>query len=128
DMTGQLERLGFSFDWERTFMSSDPVMYRWSQWLFLTLLEAGLVYRGTGNVDWCDTCQTTLATIQVEDGLCWRCHNPVRLIDRRLDELAAGGKWDEVALASQRFVLGRVDGVEVDLSAGDGGPSLTVFT
>ena len=41
-------------------------MYRWSQWLFLTLLEAGLIYRGTGNVDWCDTCQTTLATIQVE--------------------------------------------------------------
>ena len=84
-------------------MSSDPTMYRWSQWLFLTLLEAGLVYRGTANVDWCDTCQTTLATIQVEDGLCWRCHNPVRLIerptwflrisaymqenDRRLDEL-----------------------------------------
>jgi leucyl-tRNA synthetase len=143
-MTGQLERLGFSFDWQRTFMSSDPVMYRWSQWLFLALLEAGLVYRGTGNVDWCDTCQTTLATIQVEDGLCWRCHNPVRLIerptwylrisayteenDRRLDELAAGGRWDEVALASQRFVLGRVDGVEVDLSASDGGPALTVFT
>ena len=35
-----------------------------------------------GTVDWCDTCQTTLATIQVEDGLCWRCHNPVRLIQR----------------------------------------------
>ena len=81
-MTGQLDRLGFSFDWERTFLSSDPIMYRWSQWLFLVLLEAGLVYRGTGNVDWCDTCQTTLATIQVEDGLCWRCHNPVRLIQR----------------------------------------------
>jgi leucyl-tRNA synthetase len=143
-MTGQLQRLGFSFDWERAFMSSDPVMYRWSQWLFLSLLEAGLVYRGTGNVDWCDTCQTTLATIQVEDGLCWRCHNPVRLIERptwylrisaytqendqRLDELAAGGRWDEVALASQRFVLGRVDGVEADLSAGADGPALTVFT
>ncbi len=143
-MTGQLQRLGFSFDWERTFMSSDPVMYRWSQWLFLALLEAGLVYRGTGNVDWCDTCQTTLATIQVEDGLCWRCHNPVRLIerptwylrvsaytqenDRRLDELAGGGRWDEVALASQRFVLGRVDGVEVDLSAAGDGPALSVFT
>jgi leucyl-tRNA synthetase len=142
-MTGQLQRLGFSFDWERTFLSSDPVMYRWSQWLFLTLLEAGLVYRGTGNVDWCDTCQTTLATIQVEDGLCWRCHNPVRLIerpawylrisayvpenDRRLAEREASGKWDEVALASQRFVLGRVDGVEVELT-GDDGRSLTVFT
>src|ERR1700756_557160 len=55
-MTGQLQRLGFSFDWERAFLSSDPVMYRWSQWLFLILLEKGLVYRGTGTVDWCDTC------------------------------------------------------------------------
>ncbi|HEY1449497.1 MAG TPA: class I tRNA ligase family protein [Solirubrobacteraceae bacterium] len=142
-MEGQLQRLGFSFDWERTFLSSDPVMYRWSQWLFLTLLEAGLVYRGTGNVDWCDTCQTTLATIQVEDGRCWRCHNPVRLIerpawylrisayvpenDRRLQERADSGKWDEVALASQRFVLGRVDGVDVQLQ-GDQGPALNVFT
>ncbi len=142
-MTGQLLRLGYSFDWERTFMSSDAQMYRWSQWLFVTLLRAGLVYRGTGVVDWCDTCQTTLATIQVEDGTCWRCHNPVRLIerptwylrisahvpenDKRSEELAEGGRWDEVALASQRFVLGRVDGIEVDLS-GDDGTTLSVFT
>jgi leucyl-tRNA synthetase len=139
-MTGQLRRLGFSFDWERTFMSSDAVMYRWSQWLFLTLLEAGLIYHGTGTVDWCDTCQTTLATIQVEDGRCWRCHNPVRLIqrpqwylrvsayveenDRRMAELQ---KWDETSLASQRFVLGRVDGVELQARAPDG-RELTVFT
>jgi leucyl-tRNA synthetase len=139
-MTGQLQRLGFSFDWARSFLSSDSIMYRWSQWLFLTLLDAGLIYRGSGNVDWCDTCQTTLATIQVEDGRCWRCHDPVRLIqrpqwyvrisayvpenDRRLDELP---NWDENSLASQRFVLGRVDGVEVDLAAPDGA-SLTVFT
>jgi leucyl-tRNA synthetase len=130
-MTGQLQRLGFSLDWERAFMSSDAVMYRWSQWLFLTLLDAGLIYRGTGTVDWCDTCQTTLATIQVEDGECWRCHNPVRLIqqpqwylrlsayvnenDERISELERGGAWDENALASQRFILGRVDGVELDL-------------
>jgi leucyl-tRNA synthetase len=139
-MTGQLQRLGFSFDWERTFMSSDAVMYRWSQWLFLTLLEAGLIYHGSGSVDWCDTCQTTLATIQVEDGTCWRCHNPVRLVqrsqwylrisayleenDRRIGELE---KWDETSLASQRFVLGRVDGVELTARARDG-RELTVFT
>ncbi|HXP99846.1 MAG TPA: class I tRNA ligase family protein [Solirubrobacteraceae bacterium] len=149
-MVGQLRQLGFSFDWERTFMSSDAIMYRWSQWLFLTLLDAGLVYRGTGSVDWCDTCQTVLATIQVEDGTCWRCHNPVRLIerpqwylriseyvpenDRRLHELAASGIWDENALASQRFVLGRVDGVELELTqpsrpgAPEEGEPLTVFT
>jgi leucyl-tRNA synthetase len=143
-MRSQLERLGYSFDWERAFMSSDPLMYRWSQWLFLTLLDAGLIYRSTGAVDWCDTCQTTLATIQVEEGgLCWRCHNPVRLIQRRqwnlrispylreaddrLRELADGGIWDEVALSSQRFVLGRVDGVEIDLIDPDGA-TLTAFT
>ena len=143
-MTGQLERLGYSFDWTRAFLSSDALMYRWSQWLFVRLLDAGLIYQGTGAVDWCDTCQTTLATIQVESGgTCWRCHNPVRLIqrpqwylrissylpenDNRLDELAGNGIWDEVALSSQRFVLGRVDGVEIDLAGQDGRP-LTVFT
>src|SRR6267378_2106675 len=131
-MTRQLDRLGFSFDWERSFMSSDAIMYRWSQWLFLELLDAGLVYRGTGNVDWCENCQTTLASIQVEPGgTCWRCHGPVRLVelpqwylrisayleenDRRLAELADSGIWDEVALNSQQDVLGRVEGVELDL-------------
>jgi leucyl-tRNA synthetase len=144
-MTGQLQRLGFSFDWERSFLSSDAVMYRWSQWLFLTLMEAGLVYRGSGNVDWCDNCETTLASIQVEPGgTCWRCHGPVRLIelpqwylrisaylqenDRRLSELAAGGIWDEVALHSQQDVLGRAEGVELDLQSPDGRGGLTVFT
>jgi leucyl-tRNA synthetase len=143
-MRSQLRRLGYSFDWERAFLSSDVQMYRWSQWLFVRLLEAGLIYRGSDAVDWCDTCQTTLATIQVDEGgECWRCHNPVRLVqqpqwylrisahlqenDARLAELAASGLWDEVALSSQRFVLGRIDGVEVDLT-GPGGEELTVFT
>ena len=142
-MTGQLERLGFSLDWERAFLSSDVLMYRWSQWLFLTLLERGLIYRGTSSVDWCDNCQTTLASIQVEaGGTCWRCHGPVRLVelpqwylriseyvgenDERLSDLRASGIWDDVALASQEFVLGRADGVEFGLD-GDGGP-LVVFT
>jgi leucyl-tRNA synthetase len=143
-MKGQLQRLGFSLDWDRAFLSSDEIMYRWSQWLFLTLYEAGLVYRGTGTVDWCEHCQTTLASIQVEaGGTCWRCHNPVRLIelpqwyfkvsayvtenDSRLTEREAGGKWDKVALDSQLDVMGRVDGVEVQLSAADGS-TVTAFT
>ena len=81
-MLGQMKRLGFSFDYERAFYSSDEAQYRWSQWLFLTLHEAGLIYRDDATVDWCDTCQTTLAALQVEDGRCWRCHNKVRLIRR----------------------------------------------
>jgi len=136
-MKGQLQRLGFSLDWERSFLSSDVLMYRWSQWMFLTLYDAGLVYRGTGTVDWCENCQTTLASIQVEaGGTCWRCHNPVRLIelpqwyfkvsayvtenDARLAEREASGKWDKVALDSQLDVMGRVDGVEVGLIDAEG--------
>jgi leucyl-tRNA synthetase len=140
-MRGQLDRLGFSFDWERSFMSSDAVMYRWSQWLFLTLLEAGLIYRGSGNVDWCDSCQTTLASIQVEDGgTCWRCHGPVRLIQRPqwylrisayLEENERRAQdfenWDSNSVASQQIVLGRVDGVETDVHSPEG-DRLTVFT
>jgi leucyl-tRNA synthetase len=139
-MLGQMKRLGFSFDYDRVFYSSDEGQYRWSQWLFLTLLEAGLISREDATVDWCDTCQTTLASIQVEDGRCWRCHNEVRLIrrptwflritpyleenDRNTDQLR---NWDELSLSTQRYILGRTDGVEVDLGGPDG-TSLTVFS
>lgn len=139
-MLAQIRRLGFSFDLDRVFYSSEEKQYRWSQWLFLTLLEAGLVYRDDATVDWCDTCQTTLAALQVEDGRCWRCHNPVRLIrrptwflriapyveenDRNLELLE---DWDELSLKTQRYILGRTDGVEVELRDSDG-ESLTAFT
>ncbi|HXQ88385.1 MAG TPA: class I tRNA ligase family protein, partial [Solirubrobacterales bacterium] len=141
-MLGQMKRLGFSFDYDRVFYSSDERQYRWSQWLFLTLLERDLIYRADATVDWCDTCQTTLASIQVEDGRCWRCHNEVRLIrrptwflritpyleenDRNTERLAESGKWDELSLATQRYILGRSDGIELNL--GDDERSLTVFT
>ncbi|HEY8809050.1 MAG TPA: class I tRNA ligase family protein [Solirubrobacterales bacterium] len=139
-MLGQMKRLGFSFDYDRAFYSSDEAQYRWSQWLFLTLFEGGLVYRDNATVDWCDTCKTTLAALQVEDGRCWRCHNPVRLIrrptwflrlspyleenDRNLERLA---DWDELSLKTQRYILGRSDGVELDLEGPDG-DGLEVFT
>ncbi len=140
-MLEQMKRLGFSFNYERIFYSSDELQYRWSQWLFITLLEAGLIYRDDTTVDWCDHCRTTLAALQVEDGRCWRCHNEVRLIrrptwflritpyleenDRRLTELEPS--WDEISLSTQRYILGRSDGVEVDLTGPDGG-LLTSFS
>jgi leucyl-tRNA synthetase len=139
-MLAQMKRLGFSFDYGRAFYSSDESQYRWSQWLFVTLLEAGMIYRDDATVDWCDTCQTTLAALQVEDGRCWRCHNPVRLIRRPtwflrvapyLEEndrnLAGLAEWDELSLKTQHYILGRSDGVELDLLGADG-EQLTVFT
>ncbi len=142
-MLGQMRQLGLSFDYDRVFYSSDESQYRWSQWLFVTLLERDLIYRDDATVDWCDTCQTTLASIQVEDGRCWRCHNEVRLIrrptwflritpyleenDRNMERLEAGGTWDDLSLATQQYILGRSEGVELDLGSGDG-RELTVFT
>jgi len=142
-MLGQMKRLGFSFDYDRVFYSSDEGQYRWSQWLFNTLWAQDLIYRDDATVDWCDTCQTTLASIQVEDGRCWRCHNEVRLIRRptwflritpyleendcNTEGLAESGSWDDLSLATQRYILGRADGVELDLR-GSEGRSLTVFT
>jgi leucyl-tRNA synthetase len=141
-MLGQMQRLGYSFDYDRVFYSSDEGQYRWSQWLFLTLYDMGLIYLDDATVDWCDTCQTTLATIQVEEGgTCWRCHNEVRLIRKPtwflkitpyLEENDANMRlleeqpWDDLALATQRYILGRTDGVEFELD----GPArpLTVFT
>ena len=141
-MLDQMQRLGYTFDYDRVFYSSDEGQYRWSQWLFLTLYDMGLIYLDDTTVDWCDTCQTTLATIQVEEGgTCWRCHNEVRLIrqptwflkitpyleenDANMAKLEAQ-PWDDMALATQRYILGRADGVEFELD-GPGGP-LTVFT
>jgi leucyl-tRNA synthetase len=140
-MREQFTRLGFSLDWSRSFLSSDPEMYRWSQWMFLKLLEMGLVYRQESQVEWCPSCRTVLANLQVEDGACWRCHGPVEFVNRdqwwlrrsaynpesheRLDALAE--RWSDIALAAQRASLGIVEGVELDVQALDGS-SLTVFT
>ena len=139
-MRGQFEALGYSCDWERTFVSSEPEHYRWTQWLFLAMLERGLVYQREAQVSWCDSCQTVLATLQAEDGTCWRCHSEVRFVrlpqwfmritayaqdnERGLESLPG---WDKAAVGSQRAVLGRVDGVELDAATFDGG-TLTVFT
>jgi leucyl-tRNA synthetase len=139
-MHAQFDRLGYSFDWEREWVTSYPALYKWTQWLFLLLLRRGLVYHAEGQVDWCDNCRTVLASLQVEDGACWRCHEPVRLIRRsqwylgvsdylpeneRGIELLDG--WNAAGVAAQRTMLGRVDGVELDVSTLDGVP-LTVFT
>lgn len=139
-MRAQFDRLGYSFDWDREWVTSYPELYKWTQWLFLLLLRRGLVYHSEGQVDWCESCKTVLATLQVEDGACWRCHEPVTLVQRSqwylgisdyLVENESGiellGGWNDAAVAAQRTMLGRIDGVEFDAATLEGTP-LTIFT
>ncbi|MGH8660720.1 MAG: leucine--tRNA ligase, partial [Burkholderiales bacterium] len=68
----QLKSLGFAIDWSRELATCQPAYYRWNQWLFLRMLEQGLVYKKTGVVNWDPVDQTVLANEQVIDGRGWR--------------------------------------------------------
>jgi len=76
-MTGQLKRLGISYDWDREVTTCKEDYYKWTQWLFLQLYKKGLAYKKEAAVNWCETCGTVLANEQVIDGKCWRCDNIV---------------------------------------------------
>jgi leucyl-tRNA synthetase len=71
-MKGQLKSLGFAIDWSRELATCQPGYYRWNQWLFLRMLEKGLVYKKTGTVNWDPVDKTVLANEQVIDGRGWR--------------------------------------------------------
>ena len=78
-MRAQLRSMGAMFDWRREMVSADPAYYRWTQWLFLKLFHGDLAYRKSAAVDWCPSCNTTLAREQVwgDDRHCERCETPV---------------------------------------------------
>ena len=76
-MKQQLKSLGFAIDWSRELATCRPDYYRWNQWLFLRMLENGLVYKKNGVVNWDPVDQTVLANEQVIDGRGWRTGAPV---------------------------------------------------
>ncbi|MFN7276507.1 MAG: class I tRNA ligase family protein, partial [Betaproteobacteria bacterium] len=76
-MKKQLQSLGFALDWEREIATCRPEYYKWNQWLFLRMLEKGIVYQKTGVVNWDPVDQTVLANEQVIDGRGWRTGAPV---------------------------------------------------
>ena len=76
-MRGQLQRLGFAYDWSRELATCQPAYYRWEQWFFTRLYEKGLAYKKVSAVNWCPKDATVLANEQVIEGCCWRCDTPV---------------------------------------------------
>src|SRR6201987_5619987 len=62
----QIQRLGFSSDWEREIATSDAHYYRWTQWISRRLFEKGLAYQAEVPVWWCEELGTVLANEEVD--------------------------------------------------------------
>ena len=72
DMKAQMQPLGLAIDWSREVATCTPEYYKWNQWLFLKMLQAGIAERRTQVVNWDPVDQTVLANEQVIDGRGWR--------------------------------------------------------
>jgi leucyl-tRNA synthetase len=140
-MRGQLQRMGFAYDWSREVTTCRPEYYRWEQWFFTRLLKQGLAYRKNAVVNWDPVDQTVLANEQVIDGKGWRSGAVVEkrqipqwfiritaYADELLDELERLPGWPESVKSMQRNWIGRSQGLEVDFPLVDGGEPLRVFT
>ncbi|CAB4537609.1 unannotated protein [freshwater metagenome] len=137
-----MRRYACSFDWDRVLVTSDPIYYRWNQWLFLEFYKRGLAYRKNSAVNWCPSCQTVLANEQVVQGLCERCDSAVTkkaltqwyfkvtdYADRLLDDLdGLEGNWPNKVLSMQRNWIGRSYGAEVQFSIAGREEPLTIYT
>ncbi len=141
-MRDQLKQLGYSYDWSREIATCDPSYYKWEQWFFTRLLNKGLAYRKSAEVNWDPVDQTVLANEQVEDGRGWRSG---ALVERReipqwflritdyaqelLDQLDHMPGWPEAVRTMQRNWIGKSRGVQIrfDVDGADAEP-LEVFT
>jgi len=125
-MRAQLRRMGTMFDWERSLVTAEPEYYKWSQWFFKRFFEAGLAYRSRAAVDFCPSCNTTLAREQVwgDDRHCERCGTPVVKKDLEqwffkttdyADQLLEFDQidWPERVKTMQSNWIGRSEGAEV---------------
>ena len=133
NMRRQLRSMGTIYDWDREIICADPLYYRWNQWFFLKLYQAGLAYRDKAPANWCPSCQTVLANEQVvEGGRCERCGTPVARRDleqwffritRYADELLDHSKiqWPERVKIMQTNWIGRSEGVEISFDISEYG-------
>ncbi len=148
-MRTQLKRLGLSIDWDREVATCHADYYRWTQWLFLQFLDAGLAYRREATVNWDPIDQTVLANEQVDaDGRSWRSGARVEkrrlrqwflkitaYADALLDDLATLQGWPERVRTMQANWIGRSLGAELSFPVEAGppqdsaaGPDISVFT
>jgi len=140
-MKNQLQRMGFSYDWDRELATCDPEYYRWEQLFFIKMYDKGLVYRKMTSVNWCESCQTVLANEQVIEERCWRCDNQVQpqdmhgwffritdYADELLEECDNLSGWPEKVLTMQRNWIGKSIGAEINFPVEGTDQVLKIFT
>ena len=137
---GQLQSLGYSFDWDREINTTDPDYYKWTQWIFLKLFNAGLAYKKEMPINWCTSCKVGLANEEVVNGVCERCGAPVvrkvksewmlkitEYADKLIKDLDDVDYIEKVKV-SQKNWIGRSEGAEVDFTLKDKDEKLRVYT
>ena len=136
----QMKTLGFSFDWDREFSTTDPEYYKWTQWQFLQFYKHDMAYKATVPVNWCPNCKTVLSNEDAAGGVCERCGTKVvqknksqwmlRMSDYAEDLLAG---LDDTHFApkvklGQINWIGKSVGAEVDFKVDGFDEKFTVFT
>ena len=135
-----MQSVGFSFDWEREFSTTDPEYYKWTQWQFLQFYKHGMAYKAKKDVNWCPTCKSVLSNEDSAGGVCERCGSKVvqkekeqwmlRMSDYAEDLLKGLDDThfaDRVKLGQINWI-GKSTGAEVDFTVQETGDKLTVYT
>lgn len=136
----QFDSLGFSFDWERSFRTTDPDYYKWTQWLFLQFYKKGLAYQAEVDINWCPKCKTGLANEEVVNGRHERCDTIVEkktlkqwmlkiteYADRLIEGLQTVDYPSRIADQQVNWI-GRSKGAEVDFALDGHEGVVKVFT
>ncbi len=141
-MRSQLQPIGLSYDWTRELATCLPNYYKWTQWLFLQFLDAGLAYQKDATVNWDPIDQTVLANEQVgSDGRSWRSGAIVEkrklrqwflkitdYAERLLQDLDKLEHWPERVRTMQANWIGKSIGAELSFPVTGHAAQITVFT
>ena len=141
EMEEQLDKLGFSYDWDREVSTCRPDYYRWMQWIFIQFYKKGLAYKKENPVNWCPSCKTVLANEQVVNGECERCKSTVGkknlsqrylkitdYADELLKDLDKLEDWPDGVKTMQKNWIGKSIGAEISFDIVDFDEKLKVFT
>ncbi|WP_271253968.1 leucine--tRNA ligase [Pseudanabaena sp. Chao 1811] len=142
NMRSQLQQVGLSYDWDRELATCSPDYYKWTQWIFLQFLEAGLAYQKEAKVNWDPIDQTVIANEQVDsEGRSWRSGAIVEkrklrqwflkitdYAEQLLQDLDKLNDWPSSVKIMQANWIGKSTGAELSFPIVDSDEKITVFT